>query len=57
MKQIIWHMHPWIHELILRLTGYHLVLIREDIPELAHIQPRSFLYQRHHLEWTKRWPL
>jgi len=57
MKQLVWDLPPWAHELILWLTGYRLVLIREDIPELAHIQPRSFLRQRCRLEWTKRWPL
>lgn len=57
MKQLIWWQPPWVHELILKLTGYRLVLIREDIPELAHLRPRSFLYQRMHLEWTKKYPL
>jgi hypothetical protein len=57
MKQLIWWQPTWVHELILWLTGYRLVLIREDIPELAHIEPKSFLRQRMHLKWTKKWPM
>lgn len=54
MKQLIWWQPPWVHALILKLTGYRLVLIREEIPELAHIVPKSFLHQHCHLEWTKK---
>lgn len=57
VKRLIWWQPAWVHELILKLTGYRLVLVSEDIPELAHLQPRSWLYQRHRLIWTRRWPL
>lgn len=57
MRFLIWSLPPIAHEIILRLTGWRLVLIREDIPELAHIEPKFFLRQRQRLVWTKDWPM
>jgi len=56
MKRLIWWQPPWVHELILHLTGWRLVLISEDIPELAHL-PHSWLHQRHRLVWSRKYPL
>lgn len=60
MKWLIWQLPPWVHELILRLTGYRLVMIHEPepdwlIPFYRYLWEKTI--QKHYLIWTKRYPL
>lgn len=67
MKWAIWKMPPIFHELILKITGYRLVLIYENPPDWllqtpVKILPAYYLLWEHTIRkqcliWTKRWPL
>ncbi len=62
MEWLIWKLPSWAHELILKLTGYRLVLYYEEPPVWLH--PYDLYYelwtktiQKCYLRWTKQWPL